>query len=119
MRFDPVFLSDGVDVDFLAIIHVLFSFNITVITYNHIINEPRHKIFSNVICLTIKVSDQPAHNFYYVQSDQSLCWSLEYSITLRLLPKHHLEFQGLKGGCKGSSEKMAHCRKSNVAAYII
>ena len=55
----------------------------------------------------------------YAQSDQSLCSSLEYSITLRLLAEHHLEFLSLKGGCTGSSEstllKMPHCWKSHVA----
>ena len=38
-----------------------------------------------------------------VQSDQSLCWSLEYSKTIKLLTDH-LEFLSLKGGCTGSSE---------------
>ena len=40
----------------------------------------------------------------YAQSVQSLCLSLEYSMTLRLLTKHHLEFLSWKGGCTGSSE---------------
>ena len=40
----------------------------------------------------------------YAQSDQSLCSSLEYSITVKLLTEHHLEFLRLKGGCTGSSE---------------
>ena len=49
----------------------------------------------------------------YAQSDQSLCWSLEYSMTVKLLTEHPLEFLSLKGGCTGSSEstlvKMPHC----------
>ena len=54
----------------------------------------------------------------YGQSDQSLCWLLEYFMTLRLLAEHHLVFLNLKGGCTGSSEstlvKMPHCLKSHV-----
>ena len=56
----------------------------------------------------------------YAQSDQSLCKSLEDSMTNKLLPKHHFEFLSLKGGCTGSSEstlvKMSHCWKSHVTA---
>ena len=52
----------------------------------------------------------------YAQSDQSLCKSLEYYLSVKLLTKHHLEFLSLKGGCTGSSEstlvKMPHCWKS-------
>ena len=59
----------------------------------------------------------------YAQSDQSLCLSLEYSIIVKLLTKHHLEFLSLKGGCTGSSEstfvKMPKCWKSNVAAQLL
>ena len=40
----------------------------------------------------------------YAQSDQSLCLSLEYSIIVKLLAEHYLEFLSLKGGCRGSSE---------------
>ena len=32
------------------------------------------------------------------QSDQSLCYSLEYFTTIKLLTEHHLEFLNLKGG---------------------
>ena len=59
----------------------------------------------------------------YVQSDQSLCLSLEYSINVKLLSEQHLEFLGLKGGCTGSSEstlvKMPHCWKSHFVAHLI
>ena len=62
---------------------------------------------------------QPA----YVQSDQSLCLSLEYSMTVKLLTKHNLELLSLKGGCTGSSEstivKMPHCWKSHVTAQLL
>ena len=48
----------------------------------------------------------------YAQSDQSLCKSLEYSRSVKLLTEHHLDFLSLKGGCTGSSEstlvKMPH-----------
>ena len=59
----------------------------------------------------------------YAQSDQSLCLSLEYSMTVRLLTEQHLEFLSLIRGCTGSSEytlvKMTHCWKSHVTAQII
>ena len=58
----------------------------------------------------------------YGQSDQSLCLSLEHSMTVKLLTEHNLEFLSLKGGCTGSSEstlvKMSHCWKSHVTAHI-
>ena len=58
----------------------------------------------------------------YAQSDQSLCKSLEYSMSVKLLTEHHLEFLTLKRGCRGSSEstlvKMPHCWKSHVMAQI-
>ena len=59
----------------------------------------------------------------YAQSDQSLCLSLEYSMTFKLLTVHHLEFLSLIGGCTGSSEstlvKMQHCWKSHVTAQML
>ena len=58
----------------------------------------------------------------YAQTDQRLCWSLEYSRSVKLVTEHHLEFLSLKGGCTGSSEstlvKMPHCWKSRVAAQM-
>ena len=36
----------------------------------------------------------------YPQSDQSFCLSLEYSITVKLLIEHHLEFICLKGAAQ-------------------
>ena len=58
----------------------------------------------------------------YAQSDQSLWPSLEYSMSVKLMTEHHLEFLSLKGGCTGSSEstpvKMPHCWKSHVAAHL-
>ena len=42
---------------------------------------------------------------------------------VKLLTEHHLEFLGLKGSCRGSSEstlvKMPHCWKSHVVAHLI
>ena len=59
----------------------------------------------------------------YRQSDQSLCLSLEYFMTVKLLTVRHMEFLRLKGGCTGSSEstnvKMPHCWKSHVTAHIL
>ena len=58
----------------------------------------------------------------YAQSDQSLCLSLEYFISVKLLTEHYLEFLCLKGDGTGSSEftpvKMPHCWKSHVAAHM-
>ena len=58
----------------------------------------------------------------YAQTDQSLCLSLEYSMNVKLLNEHHLEFLSLKGDCTASSEttlaKMPHCWKSNVTAHF-
>ena len=42
----------------------------------------------------------------------SLCSSLlEYSMIVKLLTEHHLEFLSLKGGCTGSSESTVHMSK--------
>ena len=58
----------------------------------------------------------------YAQSDQNLYMSLKYSLSVKLLTEHHLEFKGLNGGCTSSSEstlvKMPHCWKSHVAAHL-
>ena len=58
----------------------------------------------------------------YAQTDQSLCLSLKYSMSVKLLTELHLEFLTLKGGCTGSSEstlvKMPHCCKSHVTAQM-
>ena len=56
----------------------------------------------------------------YAQSDQSICLSLEYTMTVELLTEKHLEFLSLIGGCTGSSEStlfiLQHCGKSHIAA---
>ena len=58
----------------------------------------------------------------YAQSDQSLCLSLEYSMTVKLLTEHHLEVLRLNGGYKGSSEStlaiMPHCWKSRHGSIM-
>ena len=60
----------------------------------------------------------------YMRSDQSLCWSLEYSMIVKLLTEHHLEFLSLKGGCRGSSESTLvklleiSCHCSNVINFV-
>ena len=58
----------------------------------------------------------------YAQSDQSLCLLLRYSMTVKLLAKHYLEFLSLKGDCTSSSEsihvKMPHCWKSHVRTLV-
>ena len=52
-----------------------------------IVIEPWHEIFNNLVFATSKGSDQP---------DQSLCWSLKYSMTDKLLTEPHLRFLSLK-----------------------
>ena len=58
----------------------------------------------------------------YAQSDQSLCKSLEYSRSVKLLTECHSEFLSLNGDCTVSSEstlvKMPHCWKSHAAAHM-
>ena len=58
----------------------------------------------------------------YVQSDQSLCLSVDHSMIVELLIEHHLEFLILIGGCTDSSEstlvKMSHCWKPHVTAKL-
>ena len=43
-------------------------------------------------------------------------------MSVKLLTEHHLEYLGLKGGCRGSSEstlvKMTHCLKSHDTAHL-
>ena len=85
-------------------------------------NEPVHENSNNVVSATSKGSWlRPA--CAYVQSDQSLCKSLEYSMSFKLLTEHHLEFLSLTGGCTGSCEstivKMPLCWKSNVTAQMV
>ena len=59
----------------------------------------------------------------YEQSDQSLCQLLEYSMSVKLLNEHNLEFLSRTGDCTGSSEstlvKMPHCWKSRVMAQLV
>ena len=58
--------------------------------------EPRHEISNNVVCATIKASDQPAHTRSLIRAFASrlnILWLLS-----------HLEFLSLKGGCTGLSE---------------
>ena len=65
---------------------------------------------------------RPAKGQTRLQSDQSLCLSLEYYMNIKLLNEHNLEFLSLKEGYTGSSEsihfKMPHCWKSHVAAHL-
>ena len=82
--------------------------------------EPRHEISNNVVCATSKASDQPAHTHSLIRAFSSGMNILGLS-RYRLI--YHLEFQSLKGGCKGSYEstlvKMPHCWKSHVAAHLV
>ena len=82
--------------------------------------EPRHEISKQCgICDQQSLRSVCAN----AQYDQSLCWSLEYSMSVKLLTEHYLEFLSLTGGYTGSSEstlvKMPHCWKSHVTAHFI
>ena len=87
-------------------------------TLCNILIEPVHEISNNVVAHQQSLRSACA----YAQSDQSLCLSLEYSMIVKLLTKHPLEFLRLKGGCTGSSEsthvKIPHCWKSHVTAQL-
>ena len=67
--------------------------------------------------------EKPQITLEYAQSDQSLCLSLDYSMSVELLTEYHLEFLSLKGGCTDSSEsiliKMPHCWKSHIMAHTM
>ena len=47
----------------------------------------------------------------HAQSDQSLCLSLEYSISVKLVTEHHLEFIRLTGG---ASESIHECQNATL-----
>ena len=48
-------------------------------------NEPRHEISNNVVCLTSKASDQPAHTRSLIKaSDQPYCWKSH--VTAQMCP---------------------------------
>ena len=84
--------------------------------------EQHHEISNNVVYGTMCDQQSLRSAYTYVQSVQSLCLSLEYSMSDKLLTEHHLEFLSLKGGCKGSSMstlvKKPHCCKSPVTAHF-
>ena len=77
-----------------------------------------HEISNNMVCAPSKGSDQPAIGVVWSEP-LLVAW---YSMTVKLLTKHHLEFLSLTGGCTGSSEstlvKMPHCWKSHVTAHL-
>ena len=55
----------------------------------------------------------------YAQSDQSLCSSLKYSMSVKLLIEHLLEFLSLKGPSESTLVKMPHCWKAHVTTIIV
>ena len=59
----------------------------------------------------------------FAQSDQSLCSSLECSMSVKLKTEYLLEVLSLTGGCRGSSEstlaKMSNCWKSHAKAQLL
>ena len=83
------------------------------------IYEPWHEISNNLVFAS---KQRLRSACTYAQADQSLFWSLKFSITVKLLTEPHLRFLCLKGGCTGSSEftlvKIPHFWKSHVMAYM-
>ena len=64
---------------------------------------------------------KPQISLRKAQSEQSLCKSLEYSMVVKLLSEHHLEFLSIKVGCTGSSESThvkMHCWKSHATVKL-
>ena len=61
--------------------------------------EPVHEISNNVVCVTSKPSDQPAHMCSLIRAFASRLNILLLSV--KLLTEHDFEFLNLKGGCKG------------------
>ena len=65
---------------------------------------------------------RPAKAQTSMQSDQSHCYWLEYSMNINLLTEHHLELLSLQRGCTGMSEsihvKMPHSWISHVTTHI-
>ena len=78
-----------------------------------------HEISNNVVCVTSKASDQPAHMRGLIRA---IAGYFEYSMTVKLLIEHHLQFQSLKGDYEGSPGsavvKMSNCWKSHAAAQF-
>ena len=72
-----------------------------------------------MVCVTSKASDQPVHMRGLIRATAG-CF--EYSMIVKLLIEHHLQFQRLKGVCGGSSGstvvKMSNCWKSHAAAQF-
>ena len=83
-----------------------------------------YEISNNVVCVTSKGSDQTAHMHSLIRALASRLNILyiKYSMSIKLMTEHYLEFLSLKGGYTGSSEstlvKMPHCWKSRVTAQL-
>ena len=88
----------------------------------YILFSPYHFV-ENTTGLTCEPVHETSISVVYAQSDQSLCLSLEYSMSVKLLTEYHLEFLSLKGGCTGSPEatlvKIPHCLKSHDKAHVV
>ena len=84
------------------------------------INELLHEISNNVVCATSKATDQPVHTRSLIRA---FACRLSYSMIVKLLTEHYLEFLSLNGVCTSSSEsthvKMPHCWKSHAAAQMV
>ena len=77
--------------------------------------EPVHEISINVVCATSKASDQPAHMRSLIRVFVSRL-SYEYSLIVKLLTEHHLEFLSLTEA--GPSLQLSNCWTSHATAQI-
>ena len=66
-------------------------------------NEPLNEMSYNVECATSKASDQPALTRSLIRAFACL---FKFSMTVRLLTEHHLEFLSLKGSSESTLVKI-------------
>ena len=78
-----------------------------------------HEISNNVVCVTSKASDQPAHTRSLIRAFAS---RIECSMIVKLLTEHHLEFLSLKEAAQARLSLhviVPHCWKSHATAQIM
>ena len=87
------------------------------------LNRPTHKMFVSHMS-----RDMRFPTMWYVRPAKAqtslrirvLCKSLIYSMSVKVMTEHHLEFPSITGDCTDSSKsihvKMPHCWKSHVTA---
>ena len=64
-----------------------------------------------MVCATSKASDQPAHTRNLIKMFAS---GFYYSMSVKLLTEHSLEFLSLTGGCTGLARLSLHLSKCHI-----